>query len=106
MLWLFAFCLDVQVDGVLVIFQKTVELDGRETFDEFLSRHVVQSRKDFGHERIDVFFVYSHILHACDEVHQLFVNGRSCQLYDVLIDSFGVIIGILTMLLFVKKRDL
>jgi VanZ family protein len=30
-----------------------------------------------------------------DELHQLFVIGRSCEFRDVLIDSFGVLIGIL-----------
>ena len=30
---------------------------------------------------------------ASDEVHQLFVPGRSCQLTDVLIDSTGALIG-------------
>ena len=36
------------------------------------------------------------ILYAClDEVHQLFVNGRSGQITDVLIDSLGIILGVL-----------
>jgi len=30
-----------------------------------------------------------------DEFHQYFVPGRSCELRDVLIDSFGVILGVL-----------
>lgn len=30
-----------------------------------------------------------------DEVHQLFVQGRSCQLSDMLIDSSGAMLGIL-----------
>lgn len=29
-----------------------------------------------------------------DEIHQLFVPGRACQLIDILIDSIGSIIGI------------
>ena len=29
-----------------------------------------------------------------DEIHQYFVPGRSCEIRDVLIDSIGVIIGI------------
>jgi VanZ family protein len=31
---------------------------------------------------------------ASDEVHQLFVNGRSAQVTDVLIDSAGIGVGI------------
>ena len=35
------------------------------------------------------------ILYAClDEVHQLFVNGRSGQITDVFIDSLGIILGV------------
>lgn len=37
-----------------------------------------------------------------DEVHQLFVPGRSGQLRDVIIDSAGSLMGILIVLLFVK----
>lgn len=29
-----------------------------------------------------------------DELHQLFVNGRSCELRDVVIDAVGVAIGV------------
>ena len=44
-----------------------------------------------------------------DELHQKFVSGRSCQITDVLIDSCGVIFGMLLVLLVVemlKKRVL
>lgn len=37
-----------------------------------------------------------------DEIHQLFVPGRSCQLLDILIDSMGSIVGIY-LLYFIKK---
>lgn len=34
------------------------------------------------------------VLYACsDEIHQLFVPGRSGQIQDVLIDSMGMLIG-------------
>ncbi|MGN1444534.1 MAG: VanZ family protein [Acutalibacteraceae bacterium] len=39
---------------------------------------------------------------ATDEIHQLFVEGRSCQFSDVLIDSCGVLIG-MTVFYFVVK---
>ncbi len=45
------------------------------------------------------------ILYAVsDEVHQLFVPGRSCQLTDVMIDSSGVLAGVLAGLLFWGMR--
>lgn len=48
---------------------------------------------------------------ASDEFHQLFVDGRSGQISDVLLDSLGVVIGVLLVssLLFsrsaLSKRD-
>ena len=54
-------------------------------------------------KKIYLAYIFS-ILYAClDEVHQLFVSGRSGQIMDVLIDSMGIIIGIL-LVIFVKKR--
>lgn len=38
-----------------------------------------------------------------DEFHQLFVEGRSGELTDVLIDSGGALVGILITILVVKK---
>lgn len=43
------------------------------------------------------------ILYACsDEIHQLFVAGRSGRVNDVLIDSAGAILG-LALFLFIRK---
>lgn len=39
-----------------------------------------------------------------DEVHQLFIQGRSCQLRDVLIDTSGSIVGILIYYLIYKYK--
>ena len=36
-----------------------------------------------------------------DEIHQYFVPGRACEIEDVLIDSFGVIFGVLIASLFI-----
>lgn len=42
------------------------------------------------------------ILYAVsDEIHQLFVPGRSCQLLDIFIDSMGSIMGI-SLLIFIN----
>ncbi|MBR5236447.1 MAG: VanZ family protein [Clostridia bacterium] len=43
-----------------------------------------------------------------DEAHQLFVEGRGCRLYDVLIDTFGAFFGILVaqgFLRILKKKQ-
>lgn len=37
-----------------------------------------------------------------DEIHQLFIEGRSCEFRDVCIDSLGVLTGITIMLIIIK----
>lgn len=42
-----------------------------------------------------------------DEIHQLFSDGRACQIRDMLIDSFGALLGALfayLMILLYKKH--
>jgi VanZ family protein len=39
-----------------------------------------------------------------DEIHQLFVTGRSGQFTDILIDSCGIIIGIIIVIAFNQLR--
>ncbi|MBP3626901.1 MAG: VanZ family protein [Clostridia bacterium] len=48
---------------------------------------------------------------ASDELHQLYVAGRSCELFDVFIDAIGSILGILIgyflyrlMLIYIRKK--
>lgn len=46
-------------------------------------------------------------LYACsDELHQYFVPGRSCQFKDVLIDTFGVITGIMLSMVIIRIYDI
>jgi VanZ family protein len=39
-----------------------------------------------------------------DELHQLFISGRSCQIRDVLIDTLGSITGIYLYQLIYKRK--
>lgn len=50
--------------------------------------------------RTGASFTLGALYAASDEIHQLFVPGRSGQFTDVLIDSGGVLAGILLALLF------
>ena len=51
-----------------------------------------------------ISFLFS-LFYACtDEIHQLFVIGRSGSIQDVLVDMVGVLIGIILINL-LKKRD-
>lgn len=44
-------------------------------------------------------------LYACsDELHQLFVDGRSGELRDVLIDSMGALLAITMVYIIVEKK--
>ena len=58
------------------------------------------------HFIISLFFG---VLYAVsDEIHQRFVPGRSCELRDVLIDTCGVLLGVIINMLcvrFAKKKD-
>ena len=40
-----------------------------------------------------------------DEIHQSFIPGRSPQVTDVLIDTMGVILGILLVILVIKIKE-
>ena len=43
------------------------------------------------------------IIYACtDEIHQIFIPGRSGQITDVIIDSFGIIVGTYISLLIIN----
>lgn len=37
-----------------------------------------------------------------DEIHQMFIPGRSCELRDILIDSIGSFVGILICIVFLR----
>lgn len=52
-------------------------------------------------ENINYSFLISFIYAITDEVHQYFVPGRACRLYDIAIDSLGSIFGISIFLLMV-----
>ena len=58
-------------------------------------------------KKAKVFSLLYMILYACtDEIHQLFVPGRSGMIRDVFIDSIGGIIGISIISIYenIKKR--
>ena len=49
-----------------------------------------------------ISFVICVLYATSDEIHQLFVPGRSGQVSDVLLDSCGSLVGILLVMCFVK----
>jgi len=55
-----------------------------------------------------ISFIFCVLYAICDEIHQTFVSGRSGEIRDVFIDSFGSTAGILTVMaiiyFYTKKR--
>lgn len=49
-----------------------------------------------------VSFIITVLYAVSDEIHQIFVEGRACQLRDVLIDSGGALLGIIASLIILK----
>lgn len=43
--------------------------------------------------------LFTSLYAATDEIHQLFVEGRSCQLTDWMIDTLGAVIGAVSFIL-------
>lgn len=62
----------------------------------------------FKHLQIKTTYLFTFIIsviYACsDEIHQLFIPGRSGSIIDVCIDSIGICIGLLLIWLFYKYR--
>ena len=57
----------------------------------------------FGHRLTPVFALVGSVIYAIsDEVHQIFSEGRACQITDVLIDSAGALSGIVIAFLVYK----
>ena len=57
-------------------------------------------------KRMIIYGVLSCFLYACsDEIHQLFVPGRSGEILDVLIDTIGSFIGISLYYLIGRRRN-
>ena len=53
---------------------------------------------------IIIAFVIAFLYACSDEIHQLFVSGRSARVVDVALDSFGSFVGIMIYKLFYKWR--
>ena len=65
------------------------------TFISFLKEFNIDDKKKIIYSIIFVF------LYACsDEIHQLFINGRSAEILDVLIDTIG---GTISTLISMKR---
>ncbi len=78
-------------------------------FSEYLILGIllILTLKEFNVKRYYLLSIIIAVIYASsDEVHQLFLVGRSAKVLDVFIDSFGSIVGILIVKLRFKKTIL
>lgn len=52
--------------------------------------------------RISIAIIFGFLYACSDEIHQIFVDGRACKLIDIVIDTLGVAIGVLTVIAILK----
>lgn len=61
----------------------------------FATKQILERKgKEISFKRAGVFAIVGSAIYAItDEVHQYFVPGRSCRMFDVGVDTFGAVIG-------------
>jgi VanZ family protein len=52
---------------------------------------------------ITTSIIFSTLYALSDEIHQYFVPGRSCDAMDLLVDIFGIVVGVI-LIYFVRKK--
>lgn len=62
--------------------------------------NVIEYRKN---KVVGLSILFSCLYAVSDEIHQLFVPGRACQLLDMCIDSCGAIFGVILVHLLIKR---
>jgi VanZ family protein len=60
--------------------------------------------KNKTYRNIVISFIIGFGYALLDEYHQSFIPGRASEFFDVMVDSFGVIFGIIILLLIIKLR--
>lgn len=69
----------------------------------FHELYIAQEKRLLYGTSVSLIFCF---LYACsDEIHQIFVSGRSCEWKDVLFDSTGAVIGVAASFLIVYLLD-
>lgn len=58
-----------------------------------------------GKANIVIPFIIASLYGVSDEVHQIFVEGRSCELRDWAIDSLGAVLGVIGFIVILKIVD-
>ena len=66
--------------------------------------NVIKDYKKISYKWIIICILFFLLYSISDEVHQIYVPGRSCEVRDVLIDTSGSIIGIMIYCLINRKQ--
>lgn len=83
-------------DEILKLYVKPVRKMAHFTIYLILGILVCLMIKEYSVKNIILLSVLTCFIYASsDEIHQLFIDGRSCNIIDVFIDTFGSFIGIL-----------
>ena len=74
-------------------------------FTEFLVLGILvfATLKAYGINNLYIAILICFLYSCSDEIHQLFITGRSGNILDITIDTFGSICGILILNKFMKK---
>ena len=96
-------CSTDTIDTIIFIVRKTAH------FLEYLILGILVINVIKDYKELELKYIITGVLlcmlySISDEIHQLFVSGRSCQLRDVLIDTLGSITGIYLYQLQYKKK--
>ena len=83
----------VLVDSIEVLVRKSAHISLYFVLSVLTSLFAYTYAIRFEYRYISVF-LFSYFYASSDEIHQLYVPGRSGSIKDVLIDSIGIILGI------------
>lgn len=72
----------------------------------FLTINFALTYKQEKYKSILCSWIFGSVYAISDEIHQLFILGRSCEFRDVCIDSLGVLTGIAIMIIIIKIFDI
>ena len=59
---------------------------------------------NYGIKNIYISIIFCILCSIFDEVHQLFISGRTGSIQDIIVDSIGVLIGMLLEVAYGKKK--
>ena len=104
--WIYAFFVKDPMSGLTFIERYAGIIRKLAHFSEFMILGIlsVMNAEEFGLKNYEMCGAVFAILYAIsDEIHQLFVENRYCSFIDVLIDSSGILCGVLLYHLLRKK---